>query len=418
MLIWLSWLFLQTYLATYFTFVDAILIVQFWYYGRKHRYRLRHAHHHPHHSHQASRQGSQYLYQPASRSRPSHSRTRSARSGITYSRPGSMAASFVGADGSRTPDHKVRSLSPYTLEDSQTLVRFQETPAAFPPESSTSRRDQYSRSRSHSSSDSEDVPPEMSESITSKKSDASSSTIGALARGRSIYRPSTSASAPDVRAGVIDDGNGTIWRQLSGSRPRGVTGPRDRPSQSRTRSVVFLSIWAFIGLGGLYSRSSALMPRAASNKTSGAAWKVTMPRGEVEAYASSYAAAATILDNGLPPPPIDYSLLVGRVAAWLCVCFYLTSRMPQICQYQDLGSVARKKFANCRMYTGKNFRRQSVEVCPERSIRQARVRCILTLTVHFNSPGPLYSAVCGSFHGEPILRSEHSFFSSRRRGRQ
>lgn len=248
-----------------------------------------------------------------------------------HSRPGSLATSVVGADGSQTPDHKVPSLSPHPIGESQTLVRFQETHDAFPPEP-FSQYDRRSRSRSQSNSDSEEIPPEMTESILSKRSDASSSTIGALARGRSIYRPTTSASAPDIRVAGLEDVNETNWRQLSGSRTRGATGPRDRPSQSRTRSVVFLSIWAFIGIGQLYKRGSFPLPSKALNHSKGMAWKALISRNEHATSSVASVAAVTALDDGLSPHPIDYSLLVGRVAAWLCVCFYLTSRMPQICK--------------------------------------------------------------------------------------
>lgn len=238
-----------------------------------------------------------------------------------------MAASLLvnGAHGSHTPDHKFNDLVSHTLEDSQTLVRFQEPHAEFPPEAGAQN------SGSHGSdSDPDDLAPEMAESMLSKRSDASSSTIGALARGRSIFRPTTSASAPDVRAAGLDEVTGTNWRQLSGSRTRGAATVRDRPSQSRSRSVVFLSIWAFVSLGGLFKRSNYASPPMHSASVGGLAWKMKVVK---DAPSLAYAAAVGVLDEGLPPPPMDYSLLVGRIAAWMCVCFYLTSRMPQICRF-------------------------------------------------------------------------------------
>lgn len=208
------------------------------------------------------------------------------------------------------------------------FVRFQDPSqhaavTAFPPQPSPSH-EEYD----NGASDNEEIDglPEMAESTLSQKSDASSSTIGALQRGRSIYRPSTSASAPDVRTMGVDEAGaaGPNWRQLSGSRTRGVTGPpRERPSQSRTRSVVFLSIWTMVGLGGLYRRSTTAIPGSIVE----AAWKVNSTALQIPDHP-----IAAHLQEGMPPPSIDYSLLVGRVAAWMCVCFYLTSRMPQICE--------------------------------------------------------------------------------------
>lgn len=95
-----------------------------------------------------------------------------------------------------------------------------------------------------------------------------------------------------------------------------------------------------MGLGGLFRHSSSLLPRDTSTLANGTAWKAVNAGEELVATSLAYAAAATTLDDGLSPAPIDYSLLTGRVAAWMCVCFYLTSRMPQI---------------------WKNFRRRSVE---------------------------------------------------------
>lgn len=238
-----------------------------------------------------------------------------------------MTASFIVSNGD-VHDAYPKATRLNSGDSIPNFVRFQDSSqhaaaTAFPPQPSPSH-EEYDKS----ASDSEEIDglPDMAESTLSQKSDASSSTIGALQRGRSIYRPSTSASAPDVRAIGGDEAGaaGPNWRQLSGSRTRGVTGPpRERPSQSRTRSVVFLSIWTMVGLGGLCKRSTTAIPASIVE----AAWKVNSTALETLDHP-----IAASLQEALPPPPIDYSLLVGRVAAWMCVCFYLTSRMPQICE--------------------------------------------------------------------------------------
>lgn len=214
-----------------------------------------------------------------------------------------------------------------------TLVHFQdpEFAAGFPPPHTTSSSPSSRKRANSSTSDNEedvDGLPDMAESTLSQGSNASSSTIGALQRGRSVFRPSVSASAPDIRAmGTEEAGvaGGATWRHASGSRTRGVTAPiRDRPSQSRTRSVVFLSVWTMIGLGGrFYKRSSA----AISSSVAESAWKVDLASRELQDDM-----LVKTMQEGMPPLPPDYSLLVGRAAAWMCVCFYLTSRMPQICK--------------------------------------------------------------------------------------
>lgn len=322
--------FSQTYLAAYFTLVDAVLILQFWYYGRKHKHRLRHAQH-EHVSRQASREGSQYLHQSGSRPRLAHSRTRSGRSGVSYSsRPGSLAASYIsnGYPKQHAHNHKLPEDDSHTLKDSQSLVRFEEPQSAFPPNIGAQKSGSY-----HSDSNSDTEPrPEMTESTLSKRSDASSSTIGAADRGRSNHRTATSTSAPTVLTPTTDDGYEPVWRQLSGSRTRGLTANRDRSSQSRTRSVVFLSIWAFMGFGGLYTRNTQFISQNTPPSAFESAWKVRVPRSELVASTMAYATGISTLEDGIPPPPMDYSLLVGRIAAWMCVCFYLTSRMPQICK--------------------------------------------------------------------------------------
>lgn len=237
--------------------------------------------------------------------------------------------------------------------DSSPLVHFRESPQdSFPPAAVQTQENSYS------DSEVQDGLPEMTDSILSQRSDASSSTIGALQRGRSIFRPPTSASAPDVRVLGQDETAGVSWRQMSGSRTRLPTsGSHSRPSQSRTRSVVFLSISAGLGLRGLYKRSATAMHSTGKD----IAWKTTTSH-EINDFSLDL---GTVRTSGeiLPPPPIDYSLLVGRVAAWLCVCFYLTSRMPQICKSKLLTRSSHASHLSDDPHnTGKNFRRRSVEV--------------------------------------------------------
>jgi hypothetical protein len=302
----------QTYLATYFCFVDAILILQYFHYTRKHKHRLRHAHHHHHHSY-SSRLGSQHVYQSITHSsRPSMSRTRSV--------PTSTQTSQVLPPLSTIHREVSRS-------SSRSHVHFPDSPRQFDTEL-------------HNNTD---TPVQMTESSTSSiNSDGSTSTIAALTRGRSVFRnQTTSASAPDIRTSSSADALDHHFRQASsGSRPRlAAVVSRDPSINSRTRSVVFLSIWTFVGLGQLFGRSlqysntSASAPSSTTTTAAAAAfaWKA---RSAVDALALS--PPGNGFEEPIPLVPIDYSRLVGRLAAWMCVCFYLTSRMPQICRWSSV----------------------------------------------------------------------------------
>lgn len=214
---------------------------------------------------------------------------------------------------------------------------------------------QYARSTSFDepSPSEEHFPPEMIESFTSNASNRSSSTVGTARRGRrggrSRGEPGSTNALPNLAGSIVnavEDMRESTW-----SRERLATTSRRRgPSSSRTRSVVFLSIWTLVGLGRLLPYSAS--PRGSfgdlligHSRPSPIAWAAvptpsTPPfqQGSAQALLESHLDSTPHLlhrrsvpsDEPADPPPIDYKRVIGRISAWTCVVFYLTSRMPQI----------------------------------------------------------------------------------------
>lgn len=238
------------------------------------------------------------------------------------------------------------------------------------------------------------APPDMMASVHSERSHASTSTLGTIRRGRNPRRTVTAQSAPlyalaaSASERVISDA-GLHQQQPDGRQPvpfvRDRSGSKMRaPSASRSRSVIFLSLFAFIGIGSLVPLDRSFSHEPVSPVTalaSNTAWRAPrLPEPVHIARDISHTVQdvnlATVVPyvpskvQSTPKPgpvvhPVDYQRLIGRLSAWICVVFYLTSRMPQICGWlfpsrRLLQDVALTLF----FYVpnpGKNFRRRSVE---------------------------------------------------------
>ncbi|CAD6587450.1 MAG: hypothetical protein CYPHOPRED_003917 [Cyphobasidiales sp. Tagirdzhanova-0007] len=225
--------------------------------------------------------------------------------------------------------------------------------------------------RQISTSSTAGIPSEMMESFTSDMSRKSASTTDNLPRGRKVHRSTTLQSVP-LSVPLTDNISSAITlprvQQSSMSRERAARIARI-PSQSRTRSVVFLSIWVFLGLTRIASFPNTSILSSVDTDTgeyiSPIAWKAT------SSPLSSSSQSTLVFNEYVKPhihtlslsspspmlaalsfgrrddfpedhvhPDLEYEKLAGRVSAWICAVFYLTSRMPQI---------------------WKNFRRRSVE---------------------------------------------------------
>lgn len=220
------------------------------------------------------------------------------------------------------------------------------------------------------------VPPEMLESFRSERSAASSSstTIEAMNKRGRDARARWSHSAPLTPLyGPPASGSSSGYTSPTVRRPSTSRDRRDRPSvsransasHSRTRSsVVFLSVWAFVGfarLGGFAPGAQAPATSDAVHPHSGIAWLATsdLPAtfttgrgslGPLEVHVQDRRDLVRIdpahpepdpEEPPAPPPPETVmKRSIGRLSAWIAVIFYLTSRMPQI---------------------WKNFQRKSVE---------------------------------------------------------
>lgn len=215
------------------------------------------------------------------------------------------------------------------------------------------------------------------QSLASQATTASqASTISTLPRGRrrEISATPRANTYPNPSLPRLDDliaspDSVPEMRQASISRQHS----RIRTSTSRSRSIVFLSIWTFVGVGRYIGvpLSQVVAVNSLYHTSSPARAWVADPVGhrlqdrallagpntvtDTDVYAATLPDVAVAGRDDLnksanhpshpefpepEPQPIDYKRLIGRVSAWICVVFYLTSRMPQI---------------------WKNFRRRSVE---------------------------------------------------------
>jgi len=357
----------QAYLATYFTLIDLALMGQFFYYSRqttttkqlharlpgsqsvsgerhRHHHHRRHsrsslaAEHDQRHQHQPSRQHRASLH-PDNGLTASWMTDRSASPGTLKRLAAASRTTSYSADRSKRRKRDLTSESLVIDGSGRPADLLAHSP--YPPTGD----DRPSLGRRGLSDD--NVPADMMESFTSNASNkSSSSTIGTVHRGRRSGRIPTVGTAeplPTLVGSVgdfVDD-----MRQPSWSRER-LSTRRSPPSPSRTRSVVFLSIWTLFGLGRLLTSTgpgarsdvsisnpviiSPVAWQASSFDASGGTVEVTWDQTlELPLRIQSQKREKTPEDN--PDfPPLDYKRIIGRISAWMCVVFYLTSRMPQI----------------------------------------------------------------------------------------
>lgn len=322
----------QTYLATYFVFVDFSLVVQYYHYRK------------------LSPPATPYLRPRSTSFRTSEDRGRYRRLSVAAANVAATAA--VAATQQEAPSPRVlhrlsrRSideapepvLSPVEVSDDEeydeeVLARLADSTQS---EGGRSRKhvswnatSQERRSGSLDPTIRQTLPPRRSLRHPPQITDSREG--GSDIRGRSQHREA------DTNDGWRGSENPTMptSTRASGSR-----------ASRRSASLVFLSFWALFSVGtlvgnrsGLPSTSSVSVGRVLASADSRPPGAFDLPkaiRSEYEPEGSSWVEvlADIISTNGedLPPqgeaPPIQQ--VIGRMSAWTCATLYLTSRLPQI----------------------------------------------------------------------------------------
>ncbi|KAI1795875.1 PQ loop repeat-domain-containing protein [Ganoderma leucocontextum] len=329
----------QTYLATYFCFVDLSLLVQYVYYARKKKTAP------PAYLHGRERTVSGTLT----------TRRLSLERGSTA--PRYRALSNVAAN--------VAAVAAFAAQQEEHTRRH-------------GRRSQSTEPHSNAYDDDDDV----SESALARLADSfhseggrsarrkqvawgydSYSSPGTMGAGRSrqssrvppalqMFTPLDQADAtprgrPEVRAADLAEDN-EEWRTASSQR-------RDSRVGRKGATMVFMGVWALFGIGtfagnglprpsALVERTGKVLARAAiplESPTSTYADAVVDLRLADPILSAQLAAEPTVLEfvrsidseetlseQAEPAPSMEF--IIGRISAWVCTTLYLTSRLPQI----------------------------------------------------------------------------------------
>ncbi|KAL7006083.1 hypothetical protein EMMF5_004421 [Cystobasidiomycetes sp. EMM_F5] len=370
----------QTYLAAYFVFIDLALTLQYLYYSRQKTEHAKLTRSHTRHQQRAAILPHQYDHhaispsisastimppRSQSHSRPSTWRTSQKRHSTDSHLPSTLAEANMTAsymtDTSRSKrrrrEHFHRSASSRSRRTEASAIADTIPPLdAMPEDEAVEHFPSPRLSADYSNRSADSVPTNMVDSVQSVLSHASTASAqssSTLPRGRRKEAHLTRSAPLPPLPGTpqLRESAGPEMRQSAFSRDRGPS--RSRHSTSRARNAVFLSIWVFFSFNHLSSyRSSSITSPSLSTPTSqqALAWSAWTPSGQyshtapIDASATLYKRTVDLQSSPLPDipqtPTVNIRRLIGRLSAWICVVFYLTSRMPQI---------------------WKNFRRRSVE---------------------------------------------------------
>lgn len=323
---------LQTWLATYFVFVDFSLLSQYFYY------------------HRISKKPSRpYLH---SRDRTTSVATRRLSidrgTGAPHYRALSNVAANVAATAALAAQqeerwHSGRSHSiephPTAYEDDEevseeALARLTES---FHSEGGRSGRRKHvawgtDSFQGHSRHSTTSPPGRMHSSLHMTAPPQSMNEADLVARGR-----------PPVRAVDLAEVADEEWLSANTNR-------RSSRASRKGATMVFLGVWALFGVGSLvgvrkdasssavghtgriWSRAEvpvAAVPEVVSEPHLGAAILSAQLSGEPSVVQSPYNVGdVTVFDDPVPSPTIEH--IIGRISAWICTTLYLTSRLPQI----------------------------------------------------------------------------------------
>jgi hypothetical protein len=194
---------------------------------------------------------------------------------------------------------------------------------------------------------------------------------GALVSGSAPLGESEERGRPAARRDLLHQaatGTAVVSPASRGSTlppPSSRRGTSASPMATRPNPVVFLAVWALVGLSGLGAaglRRGPSLQGSFDMEPPARAWSFVPPPSPAAFFVpspplpplppsspdyslhSSHSFGRRSLDDDQllpildgynkpseqPLPPVDLERLVGRVAAWTCATLYLTSRLPQI----------------------------------------------------------------------------------------
>ncbi|KAF4603844.1 hypothetical protein EYR40_001017 [Pleurotus pulmonarius] len=322
----------QTYLATYFVFVDLTLVVQYFYYYRK----------------------ASLAMATAIRTRPRATSTLSQRS-VDRVAPRYRTLSAVAANVAHAAALAAQHEESTHPRRSRLSRSQREQGSEVVHEGSSSRMAESQDP--HLDGDDDDEANPMALSFYSEGGDRHKGRVtwSAERRGVSVGRSRTRSTVlPNPTSDLHDRDRGrSTQRSVDMDLGKEVETPTVRKASrasKRGASLVFLSVWTLFGIGSYANnyKSASLgttdVGRLVSTGGIPIPYTSSTPFPDDTVYHPP--PPPIIIDtnhNGMslqeesphiPPPDSDHKLsserILGRIFAWLCTTLYLTSRLPQI----------------------------------------------------------------------------------------
>ncbi|KZV89860.1 hypothetical protein EXIGLDRAFT_721027 [Exidia glandulosa HHB12029] len=276
----------QTYLATYFCFVDFTLFAQYFYYDAfKPKPRSLSSSYISTHGHRRTRTTSLSRSWSGERTQPGTLRALSA-----------AAANVAHAAAALAASEEALARQPHRQHSRQRNEETEEVMTdSILSEASASRRVTWSQ-------DSFSRPASMSRSPVRRVPHPHQHVPQLAVISASPAPPNTSFAFPEERGRSPGGGLGVEdVEEEERRREREERRRRSSRASRRSASIVFLGVWALFAFSEVRKRSSE----------------------------------GTVLSDGAftgggAPPDVSWERVIGRVAAWVCTTLYLTSRLPQI----------------------------------------------------------------------------------------
>ncbi|KAI0636967.1 PQ loop repeat-domain-containing protein [Trametes polyzona] len=327
----------QTYLATYFVFVDFSLLSQYFYYRQPTEKPLR-----PPYLHSRDR--------TASVATRRHSFDRGA--GAPHYRALSTVAANVAAvaalaaqqeEQARWHHRRSHSIEPrsasYDDEEEVSEDALARLAESFHSEGGRSGRRKHvawgqdsfqGRSRHSTTSPPAHMHSSLHMTVPPSPMVDDAAAAAAAARGRPLVRAADAAELGDEE-----------W--LSGNAHR-----RSSRASRKGATMVFLGVWALFGVGAftggrkatpsgvvehtgrIWTRDvpAAVVPEATSGRVPSDSVLSAPPLPSEPLIFDSRSAEGDVSILIEPPPTVEH--IIGRISAWICTTLYLTSRLPQI----------------------------------------------------------------------------------------
>lgn len=164
-----------------------------------------------------------------------------------------------------------------------------------------------------------------------------------LNRGRPLRRQVIDSPIDDPDVDLERQAPSTNVSSIRGS-TRETAARRNSRASKRSAGLVFLGVWALVGIGGLSGR---LRGRSVIGSSTGVVFSEVdaptewppppLPAPHHDAYDPSNLDIILESFNSLvndeqqePPEEASPEQILGRISAWTCTTLYLTSRLPQI----------------------------------------------------------------------------------------